>query len=158
MTSFQHSDSIVVDATPSSLYELVTDIGRTGEWSPICRACWWEDGDSARVGAWFAGRNEADGRTWDTRSLVEVADPGREFAWLVGGHNVRWGYTMEPAGVDQTRLTESWDFLPAGLAMFAQKHGSNADHEIEVRRQWAVDGIPVTLAGIKRVAEATRDR
>jgi ribosome-associated toxin RatA of RatAB toxin-antitoxin module len=40
MQPFQHSESIIVDATAEQLYDLVTDIGRTGEWSPICRECW----------------------------------------------------------------------------------------------------------------------
>ena len=37
------------------------------------------------MGAWFTGRNEVPGRTWETRSKVVAADRGREFAWVVGG-------------------------------------------------------------------------
>ena len=85
----------------------MSDVTRTGEWSPVCRACWWDDGGSARVGAWFTGRNEVPGRTWETRSEVVVADRGREFAWVVGGKYVRWSFGMEPVD-GGTRLTESW--------------------------------------------------
>ncbi len=85
------SGSVVVDATSEQLYALVSDVTRTGEWSPICRECWWDEGSGPEVGAWFSGRNEVPGRTWETRSQVVVAEPGREFAWQVGGNLVRWG-------------------------------------------------------------------
>jgi hypothetical protein len=109
------SESILIDAAPEFVYDLVTDIGRTGEWSPICRTCWWKNEQGARTGAWFLGRNEADGQVWETESQVTVADRGREFAWLVGGRYARWGYRLEPVG-GGSRLTESWEFLPATLA------------------------------------------
>lgn len=153
MDEFQYSESIVIDAAPKSVYDLVTDIGRTGEWSPICRDCWWRDDQGARPGAWFIGRNEADGQVWETESQVVVADPGQEFAWLVGGGYVRWGYRLEHAG-GGTRLSESWGFLPAGRAMFREKYGPKADDRIALRRKQAMRSIPATLAAIKRIAEA----
>lgn len=155
MDTFRFSDSVVIEAPPEFVYDLVTDIGRTGEWSPICRGCWWRDEQGARPGAWFVGRNEADGQVWETESQVAVADRGREFAWLVGGQYVRWGYQLDPVG-GGTRLTESWDFLPAGQTMFRQKYGAAADDRIALRRSQAMRGIPATLAAIKRIAEAER--
>ena len=151
---YRHAESILIDASPEALYDLVSDIGRTGEWSPICRTCWWRDEAGPRVGAWFVGRNEADGRVWETESQVVAADPGREFAWLVGGRYARWGYLIEPIGPDRCRLTESWEFLPAGREMFRAKYGHEAEQRVELRRRQAVSGIPATLAAIKRVAEA----
>ncbi|MEO8888131.1 MAG: inositol monophosphatase family protein [Jatrophihabitantaceae bacterium] len=150
--SFTHTESLVVDASCDSLYDLVTDIARTGEWSPICRKCWWRDGDGPRVGAWFIGHNEADGRVWETESQVAVAESGREFAWLVGGKFVRWSFQFE-AGPHGTRVTESWEFLPEGRAMFHAKYGAQADVQIEMRRSQAHAGIPATLAAIKAIAE-----
>jgi hypothetical protein len=52
-----------------------------------------------------------------------------------------------------TILTESWEFLPDGIAMFEEKFGDEADAEIADRTQQALDGIPMTLAAIKRIAE-----
>lgn len=157
MDVFRFSESIVIDAAPDFVYDLVTDIARTGEWSPICRTCWWRDEQGARVGAWFVGRNEADGQIWETESQVAVADRGSEFAWLVGGQYARWGYRFEPVG-GGTRLTESWEFLPAGRAMFREKYAAAADDRIALRRGQAMRGIPATLAAIKRIAEAERPR
>lgn len=150
----QHQESVTVQSSPETLYDLVSDITRTGEWSPICTACWWDDEDNAgQVGAWFTGRNELPHRTWETRSQVVAAERGREFAWLVGGIFVRWGFTLTP-GDNETVLTESWEFLPAGIAMFQEKFGDKAPEQIADRTQQALDGIPRTLAAIKRIAES----
>lgn len=144
-----------MQASAQTLYDLVSDIGRTGEWSPICTACWWDDETTAgEVGAWFTGRNVLPERTWESRSQVVVAEPGREFSWLVGGKYVRWGYTF--AGVDSgTILTETWEFLPEGIAMFEERYGSEAAAQIADRTEQARSGIPKTLAAIKQIAEST---
>jgi hypothetical protein len=145
-------DSIVVARSPEELYDLVADVTRMGEWSPICKACWWEAGDGPRVGAAFGGRNENDGQVWETRSEVVVADRGREFAWEVAGGWVRWAYRFAPVDAG-TRLTESWQFLPAGIAGFHERHGDGAPDRIALRTKQAHEGIPATLAAIKRAAE-----
>jgi hypothetical protein len=152
MERLTHSDSIVVARTPEDLYALVSDVTRTGEWSPICKACWWDEGDGPRVGAWFTGRNELPERTWETRSQVVAADPGREFAWVVNGSVARWGYTFKPVE-GGTELTESWEFLPGGYPFFEERFGDGAPAQIADRAEKARTGIPVTLAAIKRAAE-----
>ncbi len=157
-----HQESVVVAASAGELYDLVFDITRTGEWSPVCRSCWWDEGaetgaEPGRVGAWFTGRNELPHRSWETRSQVVVAQRGREFAWVVGGSLVRWGFTLHPVAAvsgSGTVLTESWEFLPAGIAMFEEKFGDDAQVQIVDRTQHALDGIPVTLRAIQRIAEA----
>jgi hypothetical protein len=150
-----HHESIIVEASTETLYDMVSDITRTGEWSPVCRSCWWDDeSEAGQVGAWFTGQNEALDRTWQTRSQVVAAERGRQFAWVVGGRFVRWGFSMVPTD-GGTRLTESWEFLPGGIAMFEKKYGSGADSQIADRTQQALDGIPKTLAAIKRIAEST---
>ncbi|MEO7754894.1 MAG: SRPBCC family protein [Terracoccus sp.] len=152
MSDLTFSDSIDVAAPPADVYALVSDVTRTGEWSPICRECTWDDGDGPRVGAWFTGRNETAARTWETRSQVTVAEPEREFAFEVGQGFVRWSYRCEPVD-GGTRLTESWHFLPAGIAMFHEKYADQAQTEIDERTAAAHSSIPATLAAIKHVAE-----
>ena len=146
------SESILVNRTPEVLYALVSDITRMGEWSPVCTGGWWED-DSRGVGAWFVGHNETPEKTWETRSQVAADESGREFAFIVGGNRTRWGYTFE--AVDGgTRMTESWDFLPAGEVSFAERYGDEAEAEIVIRAENARSGIHATLAAIKKAAEA----
>lgn len=152
-----HTESMKVDASAEALYDLVSDITRTGEWSPVCTSCWWDDEATAgRVGAWFTGRNELPHRTWETRSVVVAAEHGHEFAWVVGGSFVRWGFALAPAQTGTT-LIESWEFLPAGIAMFEEKFGDDAMAQITDRTQQALAGIPRTLAAIKRIAESRAD-
>jgi hypothetical protein len=152
MTPRAHSDSIVVARPPAEVYGLVADITRMGEYSPICVECWWDDGDGPRVGAHFTGRNVLPERTWETRSEVVAAEPGREFAWVVGPRIARWGYVFAAVG-DGTEVTESWEFLPEGLAVFEERFGDDAAAQIADRYEKAVSGIPETLAAIKRAAE-----
>jgi hypothetical protein len=153
MEPLSYSDSIMIDAAPETVYDLVSDVTRTGEWSPVCRACWWHDDAGPHEGAWFSGRNEADGKVWETQSQVAVAQRGREFAWLVGGRFVRWSFTFTPVA-GQTRVTESWEFLPEGRAMFQKKYGSEAEQLTQLRVEQAHTGIPRSLAAIKRIVES----
>ena len=153
MSSLSYSESVVVARSPEDLYDMVSDVTRMGEWSPVCTACWWEDGQGPRPGAWFVGRNELPERVWETRSQVVTADRGREFAFVVGGSWVRWGYTF--TSVDEgTQVTESWEFLPDGVTRFHNRFGSDAPAQIADRTLAARNGIPVTLAALKKSAES----
>lgn len=153
MTALEFADSVLVARGPGEMYAMVSDVTRMGEWSPQCKACWWDEDAGPQVGSWFTGRNETPGRTWETRSRVVAAVPGREFAWEVNDGWVRWGFSFaaEDGG---TRLTESWAFLPTGIAGFHERFGTKADAEIARRSESATTGIPVTLAAIKAAAEA----
>jgi hypothetical protein len=154
MSSLRYSESVVVARSPEDLYDMVADVTRMGEWSPVCKACWWENSDGPHAGAWFTGRNELPERTWETRSQVVAAERGREFAFVVGGSWVRWGYTFTavPGG---TQVTESWEFLPDGVARFRNRFGSDAEAQIADRAEAARAGIPATLAAIKKAAEGS---
>jgi hypothetical protein len=145
--------SIVVAASPEAVYDLIADITNMGTWSPVCKECWWDDGANGAVGEWFTGRNELPDRTWETRCEVVAAERGKEFAWIVGGTITRWSYALEPTP-DGTRLTESWEFLPGGAAMFEQRFGDDAGAQLANREALARAGMPETLAAIKRAAES----
>ncbi|MCY7400964.1 MAG: SRPBCC family protein [Nocardioides sp.] len=150
----KHQESVTVDASAEALYDVVADITRTGEWSPVCTSCRWDDeADAGQVGAWFTGHNKIPGRTWETRSEVVAAERGREFAWIVGGNLVRWGFTLAPADTG-TVLTETWEFLPDGIAYFEESYADQAQAQIADRTRQALHGIPQTLAAIKRIVES----
>ena len=152
------SESIVVEADPATVYAVVSDVTRTGEWSPVCTSAWWEEGGGPEEGSWFGGRNEVPGRTWETRSRVVTADPGREFRWQVGGEYVVWAYLLRAVGAGEdtrTELTETWDLNEATEQMFATKYADRAEAELDQRREQARSGIPATLAAIKRIVESS---
>jgi len=62
MSDLSYTESVVDACPPEARYDMISDVTRTGEWSPICRPA-----DGPRAGAWFTGRNEVPGRVWETR-------------------------------------------------------------------------------------------
>ena len=110
----QGQASIDVDASPTVLYDVVSDVRRMGEWSPECRRCEWIGGATGpAVGARFKGSNRRGVARWSTKPRVIVADPGRAFAFVTGhlGRDMtRWIYRFEstPGG---TKVTESFEML-----------------------------------------------
>ena len=152
MSTLTHSESVDVACAPEALYDMVSDVTRMGEWSPVCKACWWTEGDGPAVGARFGGRNERPERTWETISQVVVADRGREFAFSVEPTQTRWGYTFAPVA-GGTEVTESWEFGDHSRAVFAERFGDEAEANVADRQANARTGMSATLAALKAVAE-----
>ena len=134
---------------------MIADVTRMGEWSPICKECWWDEGAGPRVGAMFTGRNELAERTWETRSEIVSAERGHRIAWVVAQPptRTRWGYSFV-AVEGGTEVTETWELPAEGAAFFEQMFGAEAPREIAKRGDAARDGITATLAALKRTAEA----
>ncbi|HEY6428030.1 MAG TPA: SRPBCC family protein [Acidimicrobiales bacterium] len=153
MDPLTQSASIVIRRSPEDVYDMVSDVSRMGEWSPVCKACWWEEGDGPSVGAIFTGRNQTPERTWETKNKVTAADRGKEFSWEVQGTHARWGYAFAPVD-GGTEVTERWDLPAEGIAFFEGRFGDDAPAQIATREQSAVSGMQETLAAIKEAAEA----
>src|SRR5215211_5889332 len=51
VSKYQHTEKISVAADPDTLYDMVSDVTRMGEWSPVCNACEWTDD----AHEWFIG-------------------------------------------------------------------------------------------------------
>lgn len=145
-----------VAVSPEALYELVSDVSRMGEWSPECQRCVWIDGATGpAVGARFKGSNAHGKARWSTKPKVVVADPGREFAFVVGhlGRDMtKWSYRFEPAS-DGTVVTESFEMLN-GLPWYF----SVADRflmGVTDRQADLEKNMTETLQRLKSVAEGT---
>jgi hypothetical protein len=142
----QGEASIDIDASPDSVYELVSDIRRMGEWSPECVKADWVDGATGpAVGAKFKGTNKL-GRfvKWSTTPEVTVAEPGREFAFRT--KETIWRYVFAPEGVG-TRVTESFETTSYTKLM-------QVIAPERKRQPQMVQGMRDTLARIKAAAEA----
>ncbi|MBF4163175.1 SRPBCC family protein [Nocardioides acrostichi] len=151
-----HAASIDLDAAPEEVYDLVSDVTRSGEWSVQCRACEWVDAARAgEVGAEFTGHNATPEREWTTTSTVVRADRPHEFAWEVAGGVTRWTFSTAAAG-EGTTLTHTWEFLEVGREVFGQRFGDDAEAQIEDRTRAAHAGIPQTLARIAQVLTSSR--
>ena len=107
------SSSIDIDAPPLQVYALVSDVTRTGEWSPECVSCHWLGAATqAEVNARFRGTSRNGWRRWSTTSTIRAAQPGAELTWdvsFLGRPVARWSYELTALERSRTRLTESVD-------------------------------------------------
>ncbi len=146
------SASIVIDRDPMAVFALITDVTRTGEWSPECTSGRWV-GDAAgpAVGAKFEGDNALviGGMTvkrWTTTSEVTECVPGERFAFVAEEYTT-WKYDLEPVGTG-TRVTESFDFTTASATQ-------RFLYETVARRPSSmVKGMRQTLERIKATLES----
>ena len=152
-----HAESILIEAPPAKVWELVTAMDRYGEWSTENSGGYWRkraDGTvcTGEVGDEFVGINRRDGQEW--KALVEIIerDEQRSFRFVTGGtaHNfVHWGYTLEPeGGGTQTRLTEHWALMKLSPIMV-----ENGEEEVQRRKANAIESLGATLRAMKAEAE-----
>jgi uncharacterized protein YndB with AHSA1/START domain len=142
-----------VAAPGDTVYRLVSDVERMGEWSPECQRCEWLDGgDGAAVGARFRGHNRIGGRRWSTVSTVVAADPGHVFAFrtsALGLPVAEWRYTITPSA-DGCRVTETWHDARGPLMRAVGRIGTGVRDRAAHNRR----GMERTLARLKAAAEA----
>ncbi|NQX28263.1 SRPBCC family protein [Microbacteriaceae bacterium VKM Ac-2854] len=98
----------VIAAEPNTLYDLVSDVTRMGEWSPETVSARWLDGATAAApGVRFVGTNALGRLRWSTKPTIEVAERGVRFAFRVpGASGPLWSYDFEPVA-GGTRVVES---------------------------------------------------
>jgi uncharacterized protein YndB with AHSA1/START domain len=145
--------SIEVAAPPAAVWDVVSDVRRTGEWSPECRRVL--PLGPVRTGALLLGVNRRGRVGWATVSRVVTWAPGREIGWRVLTNRAEWRYLVEPAGsgstLTQTRRT------PRGEGRFAlwftrRLLGGQAGHDAELECGMR-DGL-VTIAALAEAAGA----
>jgi hypothetical protein len=102
-------ESIVIEAEPGAVYDLVADVARMGEWSPEATGARGAE-PVLKQGDRFIGWNRRGFVRWFTQCTVLAASRGAEFAFDVDFGPVpvsRWTY--EFAALDGgTRVTETW--------------------------------------------------
>jgi uncharacterized protein YndB with AHSA1/START domain len=149
--------STTIEAPVEKVWAMVTDVTRMGEWSPETERCEWLGGARGpALGARFKGHNRRGRATWSTVCEVVTADPGREFAFAVGGADkpqTIWRYQFERDG-DRTQLAESFELVkPLGpVARLVTRLTTG----VRDRRADLEEGARSTLAALKRVAEGNR--
>ncbi|MEZ0090945.1 SRPBCC family protein [Streptacidiphilus sp. EB129] len=135
-----------VDATPARVYDLVSDVSAIGRWSPNATDVTFDQGAGPRVGAWFSGRNQKDGRQWTTRSQVVRADPGDSFAFVVGGAEdgiVQWNWTFRPQGRG-TVVEQSWQLLRLDPVLGTTRG------DLDTLRAYMTNSVEATLISLAR--------
>jgi uncharacterized protein YndB with AHSA1/START domain len=149
------SSEIQIDATPEVVYALVSDVTRTGEWSPECVGCRWLGGaTAARAGARYRGSSRNGWRRWSTTSTIRVARPGAELVWDVtylGRPVARWGYRVSELNGGGTLLDESVEDRRERWLQIVSPWITGARD----RAARNADTIGTTLQRIKALAEAS---
>jgi hypothetical protein len=107
---------VEIDASPATVYDAVSDVRRTGEWSPECMHCEWIGGATGPVvGARFKGSNKHGLARWSTKPRVVLATAPSEFAFVtrhLGRDMTKWSYELRPAPDGTgTVVTESFELL-----------------------------------------------
>ncbi|MEN3315283.1 MAG: hypothetical protein V7605_1517 [Acidimicrobiaceae bacterium] len=148
--------SVTVGAPAEALWDLVTDVTRTGEWSPEATGGAWIDGATGpAVGARFKGTNRRGRTRWSTTCEVTAAAPGREFTFVTGRPGkpeTVWRYVFEPDGDGGTQVTESFELVkPLGAV---SNFVTRVTTGVKDRRADLEANIGVSLAKLKAIAEA----
>ncbi|MYW04742.1 SRPBCC family protein [Streptomyces sp. SID3343] len=152
-TPFAFTRRSWIDATPDSLYDLVTDVSRIGTWSPSADQVNYAPGDGPRVGSRFSGRNRRDGREWVTESEVVRADPGTAFAFVVGGAEdgiVRWTWHFRKQGRGSI-VEQSWQLLRTDPVL------GDTREDIQTLRDHMADSAESTLLALAEWIADRRD-
>ncbi len=158
---------IQIEAGAEEVYDLISDITRTGEWSPECLAASWIDSEPGTVGGRFVGsnfeRNAETGQEWRWEMACEVieASPPEAFAWSVlteawDRDTSVWRYVIEEvdAGV---LLTQTYRMTrpPKGWQPILDRHTPERQVElVEARRRRLDRGMRATLEAVRSHAES----
>jgi len=141
-----------IAASPESVWSLISDITRMGEWSPEARGGEWTKGATApAVGARFKGRNALGKRSWSTDCRITECEPGSRFAFAVHTGPLAvsdWAYTITPTATG-CHVVESWTdtrgAIIRGLGRLVTGVADRASHNR--------DGMNQTLAALAAAAE-----
>jgi len=152
--------SVEVDASPSALWPLISDINMPARFSGEFQgATWTEPHTGPALGARFVGTNQhpAIGE-WNVPCSVAVYQPDVAFGWDPGGPDApfaKWRFTLEPHG-SQTTLVFSGQmgFGPSGLTAAIEARPDREEQIVDRRLEEWRTNMTATAEGIKQLAEA----
>ena len=141
---------IDIDAPPSKVWALISDIRRMPQWSPQCR--WMRPFGPLRQGTRTLNFNRRNRLFWPTTSTIVEVIPEKKLAFRVDTNRAIWSYELAPNGKG-TRVIES-RHAENGVTAFSSISinavlGGTTNFEREL-----VDGMNATLAKLKAAAES----
>jgi hypothetical protein len=107
--------TMVIDATPDAIWDVLTDFAAYGEWNPFITSITGVAEPGARLAV---ALTPPGGRTITLEPKVRAADPSRRFAWL-GRLGVPWvfdgahEFLLEPGSDGTTVFTQRETFRGA---------------------------------------------
>jgi uncharacterized protein YndB with AHSA1/START domain len=104
---------VVADAPIESVWRVIADVTRTGEWSHECHHVTWLGGATvAAPGARFRGRNTSGWLRWSRRCEILAVDAPRQLSWrtiptVLFADSSDWRIGLEPTGTG-TRIVQAF--------------------------------------------------
>jgi uncharacterized protein YndB with AHSA1/START domain len=144
--------SIEIAAPPATVWGIVSDLRRMGEWSPQCVRMT-VLGRDVGVGTRTLNLNRDGWKRWPTTSRVVVFEPEQTLAFRVPVNRTVWTYELEPTATG-TLLTESRR-APEGVSRLSNLAVGAALGGTDAFEASLSDGIRRTLERIKVAAEAS---
>ncbi len=150
---------IDIDAAPSTVWALVTDLDVHSRFSDESLGAEWE-GDKRGVGAVFHGRNQhkAVGE-WSIPCFVDAYDEPRAFGWRTSDPDkpgARWRFDLEARdGGTRLRFSYSIGPGPSGTSMAIVNHPGKEHRVLRRRLDEVYANMQHTVAGVKQLAEGT---
>ncbi|MER5349569.1 SRPBCC family protein [Kitasatospora sp. NPDC002551] len=168
---FRSRAEVRISAAPAEVYSVVSDLTRSGEWSPECQGGTWVSGEPSAVGSVFRGENLRSPDvvawapvvrgTWFTHAEVVAAEPGRTFRWAMRDSGGRaqesvWAFDVTAADDGGSVLVHHFRMDAATEGIRGITAGMDPDAKRRFFAEWgekvAAD-LAVTLERIKRVVE-----
>lgn len=152
-------EEILINASPATVWALVTDLDAVGQWSPEYRGGEWIEGATGpAVGARFKGRNKRENREWESESIVTECNAERTLAWAVGREpgnaGASWRFELTPQGSGtHVRLQVIMGPGPSGLTSVIDQMPHLEEKIIANRIAEHSRNMQATLQGLKTAAE-----
>ncbi len=113
-SQFGDAVTVVFPESVDTVWRVVSDVERIGEWSPECVGIAWIDpATGPAVGARFVGRNKMGLLRWRTTCTVVDWQPQRRFSYdarHATGAVTRWTFDLAPAG-SEVAVTQTYQTL-----------------------------------------------
>lgn len=156
MSEKRVSASTEIAASPETIYAMVSDLPRMGEWSPDNVGGEWLGGATeAAVGAKFKGKNKNGKKTWTGLVVVTDAVAPNKFAFttVVGPMKIgNWSYQITPTG-SGCAVTETWE--DTRNAVFSLPILGKVITGVADRPTHNKAAMETTLANMKKAAEGS---
>ncbi len=149
-----------IAASPETVWSVVSDITRMGDWSTETFRCEWDEGQEPGLGATFSGHNRYGDVEWSNQATITEWAPSERLTWEIylegrmaekfgTGPMTRWGFVIEPSG-EGTRLVQvTEDMRPDAL----KELGAKFLPEIADRVKRNYETMEATLSAIAGACE-----
>ena len=148
------SVTMSMDAPPEQVWALISDITRTGEFSPETLDAEWLGGATEpAAGNRFRGHVKRNGKgpMYWSECVIDTAEPDREFTFTVvlkGRRMNTWSYKLEANSDGGTDVTESFELQDSlSNRLYWKALGP-------LRRQTNIRNMTTTLERIRAVVES----